>query len=643
MEAQGKSSGIKRQIGTFSDVAGAGTATIEHGIFLLKNAARAIAIKKTFDFLQKHNDVFEEEAISEAKYVSVKRGSGNPRMEPTTTAPMGKKVVQYVHKGKLLGKIVDEYIAESFDRSPVQNQFVAGLLAPINSIVRKLFTTLNIGFMPFNLIRDFQRFSTNAPGYSNLWETFEAYASTWEHAKEFGFGNGTDLVNFMKKNHMLIVTEDRSHFSEDDLEIEHIINKFGIGNKGTLHKALYEQPLDWLKGLGATLESWSKLAAYQFLKKKFPQMSTQEIGYKVRNHLGSPNFMRQGQSYHLLNNLFLFFNAFKEGARADIEVAKQSPWEVLFKTVMFNIMPRVALVGLAYFLAGMGDDRLKKALERISWYDFSQFNVMPIMMEGNKLVYLRLPQNESGRLISGVLFGLMKVRSIGDLAKVFEFGAGQFPGFSPVGALTLDWLDYAGGNNPYSRFRQKNVIDQTVFAAGGTPALIEMFKHTANSLGINAILKFEQYEDMGDRGSIEKAVEFPLLVNNLIGRFIKVSDTGVSDKIRSMAEDETQGEARKTLSENKAIIESIKSIGADKAFRMNDAMKRNAAMRTYRRYIKENEVKFKGPKAFREEFNGFYTRWKNSAERGINNPEEKALMRLPKDIRAKVKNRLSEE
>ena len=90
----------------------------------------------------------------------------------------------------------------------------------------------------------------------------------------------------------------------------------------------------------------------------------------------------------------------------------------------------------------------------------------------------------------------------------------------PILGAAADTVQYASGKNPYDFFRQRNVIPDQEFEAGGWRSHRLFLKHLANSLGAGVVHQFKTNDLQKRKTELEEVLGFPIL-SNLIGRFIK--------------------------------------------------------------------------------------------------------------------------
>lgn len=318
----------------------------------------------------------------------------------------------------------------------------------------------------------------------------------------------------------------------------------------------------WLS-IGQAFERAPKIAAMRYLDehhKDWPEYKKRNF---VRQHGGSPDFMERGTVGPLMDWIMLFHNPAREGWMSEADAFKQDPAGYSLRTAQ-TILPTLAFkyAGLG-LLSGMGytlirnllpwlkdeeDEEIREMFRAQSHYDNMNFVTIPIRwtdQENKKLLYLRIPLSESIRVSVGAL--MQPALSGASLQDTLHYAGGQVPGLHPIIGVASDWLTYWQGRNPYDAFTQRNIIDDTTFRAGeGTT---DMLRHTWNELG-GGIIKRARSErpSLIPKTKEEEFLELPI-VQNTIGRWFKVSNAGVKQRLTKHPEVVAAGQqqAQQTL------------------------------------------------------------------------------------------------
>jgi hypothetical protein len=229
--------------------------------------------------------------------------------------------------------------------------------------------------------------------------------------------------------------------------------------------------------------------------------------------------LRKGKDYYSYNNIFLFSNAIKEGFRGDIEGAFKNPrtkggfW---WKTVVTSMLPKI-LMWLA--AAGLFGEAIAKNYRKQSEYDKTNYFTIPMgFTESGKAIYFRMPDDETGKLLSGLLWKSLNMGKGGKLSDVINIAGGQIPSISPSVEVPVAWTTFFMGGNPYDLQKGNTILTRDEKTAGGVFALEPMFSWTVSKLGGGSFLStFSNNKTVGEK---------VLSITPVLGRFIRISDYG---------------------------------------------------------------------------------------------------------------------
>jgi hypothetical protein len=174
--------------------------------------------------------------------------------------------------------------------------------------------------------------------------------------------------------------------------------------------------------------------------------------------------------------------------------------------------------------------------------------------KNNKTVYLRIPQDETGRLMSAILWKTMNMsnndQSIGrDSSDILSLLGGQIPSVTPTVGLISTTGQYLSGQNPYDYFRGRNVMTDDVFAAGGSEAAKAFWGWQFQQIGGGVFGNFfNGSKTPVDKSIPEKVASVPVL-GNVFGRFVKVSNYGQTEMFNQIQKEYTKIDARRRLEE----------------------------------------------------------------------------------------------
>lgn len=580
----GRAAGLKifRQYGTLKENAGPATATLMKDISAIKAVNRAAAAKSVAKFLAAHypTDVWR---IQKNRFGQIQE----PK-EP------GRGMIAYLEGGRLKAYNVPAEIAEIFDENPVASALVTRALRKAGNFFRTIFTEINPGYWLFNIKRDFSRVQANVPG---VWGAGTVrFAKEWwaalKPAMKSVFGIPDPVIKEMQQNNMLISVADIRGMKTEDQQIEKLLKSYHLRPMNWKHHVVnpFGSAFTYWSNIGRGFERTTKVAGYRYLKKRFPDMAQEEIAHLIRN-TGSPDFLRGGTWTPLTNNLFLFSNAMVQGYRGDLE-AMVSRGKLGFTGWWAKRLYRIALPKLLMFAASIGmlGDDVERIFAGISEYDKTNYIDVPLGLTNNgRSVYIRVPVDETGRFIGGIIHKALNFQKPGILSALADYTAGQAPTLNPILDILFDTVAYASGLNPYNKFYGRYAIPETAFLAGGERSHTAFLEYIAKKAGSQSIYKF-QTDDVekvkgelqsilgwnmsGDLGKMVKigfavgqaAAEAPVL-SNIVGRFLKESNYGQMEQSREARKEVTSRRAEETLGVRDAVNRMVSGKPATQADR----------------------------------------------------------------------------
>ncbi len=580
---------IHKSVGTLKDVTNPADATLMKMVATVKAIERNKVTRNTVAFLQK-------QFPSEVKKADT-RFNGKSHV-PVKSMNNNEELVTHMVQGKQVGHYVDPYIAKSLQNETVgQNLAVTKVLGSMNThMFRPLFIGYNLGFQSFNFIRDFLRFYKNVPGLT-FTRAIGRYIQATPVAKIRAFGvkdpealHGKmkkaydDLIK-LEKEQVLSVTFNDILSGEDqfDRQIDRIMANSGIDSfedpKANIFLRPFIHVLETIKRSGDFIETLPKVAGfYEISESKGGELSREDKSF-IRKNIGSPDFLAGGHLKPFTNEVFLFSNAITQGIRSDVAMATDPRYRsgYWWKTAKINLLPKFLMLAAAIGLFG---EEVKKMYEDVSEYDSTNYTIVPLGVDENgKTIYFRLPQDEGGRFVGGMLWkGLHMTQNdqtiTNDLSDIFSFTAGNVPSVAPTVKVGVALADYLSGQNPYDTFRNRNILTDDQYKAGGKYALKPFLGWVFNELGGAVFYRFTNSSSVPkDQSSAEKMFNLPV-VGNIIGRFVKVSDYGTTEKLNKIKASVQQEQSARRIDENAVVnkyIEEAKGVNAK--MRMNQIKK----------------------------------------------------------------------
>jgi hypothetical protein len=495
---QDVTSRVHHQVGTLKDIQNPADAAILKTLVTIRATEYQKMKMATFAFLERHYPG----DIEQAKHTW--DGKGIVPIDPPNARTQA--LVTYYEKGRLRGKWVDPYIADSLNNASVGRNwaFVAALRWVNGHWFRPVFTTLNLGFQTFNLGRDFFRFWKNTP-HMTFKKAMRRYWEAVPMAKVRAFGlrdQATpkemeaylDLVDAEEARILSITFNDLLDGRKpEDTQIEDTFSKLGIGKgdeqSDSAVKTAAVRLLNGIKRAGDFIESLPKAAGiYEFKGAgSIAGISPAQRSF-IRRKIGSPDFLAGGTYKPATNELLLFSNAITQAIRADLEVARdpQTRSGFWWKTAAMNVAPKLAIFAALYLLPDDEDwDQVKGAFQGISEYDLTNYLPVPLGRdEHGNTIYLRIPQDDFGRLIGGLVWKALGFArgdkdALQAAMQVFDYTAGQVPSVTPVVQLAADAATFAAGGNVYDPFRNRFLFTEDELKA---PQSVTCLTHCERSL-----------------------------------------------------------------------------------------------------------------------------------------------------------------
>jgi hypothetical protein len=399
--------------------------------------------------------------------------------------------------------------------------------------------TYNIAFQAANLKRDFSRTRRNLNVGSI--KLGKAYAKALGPALRRSLGKDDPLVTELMENYAISDIELSGISTAHSGDVIHgyyedMLARYNMLPKEHDHRKI----IRFLKKIGTPLEfsgqffeSLPKLASGVVFKDR--GKSPKEFSNEIRNFVGTPNIYKKGKAIKVVRAFSPFWNVFLKGWKSDYEKAtdpkSRSGWWMRWAAwdgiwAMMQGAGAAGLMGLA----------LKELFDGVSDYDKTNYNILPVGFVpdetsdfGKKVAYIRIPKDETSRLISGLTYTMARgaaeafqkgepLEAMSSAATGLEFGSEQMPGFNPVITLFNGWWDYVFQRNPKDGFGDRSVIPSREFSAGGLRGLDDMAIWSLNQTGLQDWFRYDSETMDGIEGKLRMIPG--------VHRFVKISDFG---------------------------------------------------------------------------------------------------------------------
>jgi hypothetical protein len=354
---------------------------------------------------------------------------------------------------------------------------------------------------------------------------------------------------------------------------------------------------DYLKAVGDYVETLPKAAAInrfaeesgissQPMSDKIRTIGAAERAF-IRERVGSPDFLAGGTAKVWSNEVFLFSNAITQGWRGDIASAfdPQTRSGYWWKTMGANVIPKVLQIsaahGLASTMTGVGSSLLSlmrpgdddepgnlneavgSSYGTLAWlyshmtrYDMANYFIVPIkMLDSRNVLYLRMPSDDMGRVLGGVIYNTLTpllegkdrdtMEFLEDIARGlsggFAYGTTQLPSITPALTVPVDIgyfmaMGEDGGRGPYDWFRERHVFSEDEISRGRMDNLGKFGKYVANELGAGIVFRFDtgDHSGLAQTTPLEDFLAYPG-ITNVLNRFVRTTNWGKEERYQGIA------------------------------------------------------------------------------------------------------------
>lgn len=543
------SSKIYAQMGTLQEITNPFVATMMKDAALLRAANTKMIKEKTITFLKENfpEDVTPADTQWNGKYKAP--------IEPRDSK-LG--MIAYPVKGKIEAYYVPKNIAASFTTNPYEAGKIIKALEIISVPLKEIFVGKNVPWALWNIQRDVRAFAKQLPGADipkTIKYMIKAFPDAWQDVMK---GKSTPDVAKMYKEKMLVLDRHFRPIEEaPEEQLDRILQSYAFTSDTYLNKVA--KPFQWiwrqLDKPGKLSERVMKIAGYKYLKEQ-GKVGPKELGHLVRSRAGSPDFLRGGSHRRTYNTMFFFSNAGIGGVRAAAEAAVESPAGYAWKTVKYDLIPKLFM-----YLAGIGllGNEVKQIMDRIPNRDKEHYITIPVgLTENGKAVYIVMPHDFQGQVVAGLAWDVLNTHKVEDMAGLVDYlGEGvPYSSLNPWIGVGVDAWQYATGKNPYNEWSGREVIPEQIFEASGTRSHKEFMKHVWNSLGGSVVHRFKHDDVNKIKNELEKIYDVPI-AEGFVRRFVRVSDWGLREELREAKQDVRSERAENNLRVKDALIKIV--------------------------------------------------------------------------------------
>lgn len=538
---------IYRRIGTLSDIQSPYMALVKKAEALTRFAYKQIATKALRDFMLE----YQHDSIEQAP-----KSYNGHRLVPRDIDTPTVGTIYTLDDGVLTGWYVPRAIFETLEHASGTEQMMLGAALKLLSWPKAILTELNFGFWPVNFARDLGAFGVQMKGgIGALKRLPQAYAA----ARATITSKPNPVADQLLSRLMIISRADPrgehlGHPDEMDRWLLRMNKHPELWDAETKKMGMLLRFWEGYKAQGQILERTTKALGMMHLDAKYGasmpdipniQWVTMPEWMKKRmvNELaGSPDFNERGRGIAFVEVAGgpIFANAWLRGVESFYKAQKQDPAGVWGKFLLLFALPALAFYAYEKGWTNFGVDPHKAEDERamlrsiperdklrgfvkvLGWSDKAQ----------GKVAYIVLPFPEQVRTLHALWRKMLQSfnhdqgKKLGAMSMV-NYQGQDLPGQNPLLSEAGKWWEFAAlGHNPYDSFRGKTVLDDKVFTAGQGAG--QLAKQTAANLFSIAIPQ-PLPNVPGEKATELEAFLHRPLVSNLLGRWVRVSNAGLSE------------------------------------------------------------------------------------------------------------------
>lgn len=426
----------------------------------------------------------------------------------------GEDAVIYKEGGKGKVFVTDEHTANIFNTlAPEEINLIAKVSNLVSVPLKAMWTRYNVSFVFFtNVIKDSLRTAGNINAilhankqlkwYDYIKNRFVDYPKAWfssvkKAAKILNKKPGELGAEMLKGG---AINPESALFANFNPEYSGLVNMLTHYDNFSKHlgtekqeKKLYKKIWDaiwWLPETlltkpGQVIEMTTKVAGYKLLRKK---LGAEMAAYYTRNFVGTPNYSeRTGYNYGWIP----FGKVIMQGLRNDAQLATRPETRTAYwiDKMAFVIVPAL-LAGAAK--VGLFDDeedekgrKLSDWFRKFGHYNRNNFYIVPLgFTEDGKARGLTMPMDDVSNLIYQLV---MNGFEDGEMSDHFKNMTESLITKTPImniftpSEVPMAWWKYLiKGQNPTDDYFNRNIIRDKNFEAGGSYAMSDMMKWTAN-------------------------------------------------------------------------------------------------------------------------------------------------------------------
>ena len=559
---------IRQTIGSFDEIVNVYDMTVMQDMMMLAEMKRQTLYKSFVDFLKTYKTQLStfgaDKDAPPLNIINIPKYIAKGKLDPVV--PLGLSRVSYMHKGEVYTVDIPKQIVEAMQSNPLAQNILFKTINSATSLWRGIFTEHNPLFWIWNWgFRDMRRSAIILPNGKPMKSVVtraqyvkEVFKSLKDAQKSI-YGDGTEITRHMEKHGFLIglqeayksdagMKRNRLQMDEESFALKSFVwEKYeSKGKFGKIHDKTLGKYLRHSGNIARLLDRSHKIAGYKILKNMIEKgeidMTEGQLMRFVQANVGSPNYLRQSKSNPVLNTMFLYYNANKEGYRGDIGAAIEDKSGVGSRFFAYTVFPeilkwmvRMGLLGGAYAVL----------MDTIPDHDRQNFNIIPMgYTPDGRPVYIRIPMDFTSQMIASLTnmsletaFGLDQAKNNGERIRMFWKGInGGLPTgqINPAVKMMVDTMRVVFGEDVTNTFGSP-LLDKDVMKLDITDLegkkLKAILKHNWNVYGPNWVYKFHNNDKAKILKEYEQITGFRP-IDAIFSRFVKVGPQVIVDKKR---------------------------------------------------------------------------------------------------------------
>ena len=291
------------------------------------------------------------------------------------------------------------------------------------------------------------------------------------------------------------------------------------------------------------LNEMVKAGAYQTLRRAGYRPN--KAGHWVRNYAGQPNLNKRGTLFRAVKAFDPFWNVAVQGWAADAKLFTEPNTRTGW-WLRYMLSSGLIRIAIALAVSGALGEWLKDRFKRISKWNLHNYINVPIGEVaggefGSKVAALRLPENETARMISGVLHIAITQGAAKDFdaTEFAGFAMTQIPGISPTITTPQAWLEFAQGHNPVDPWSGNQIVPDRVWDANDWHRWTPMMSWTLKQSGAANFVSWDPKS--------ETTLELTASAVPGVNKFLLVTDQGMREEQRAQQNESQAARARERL------------------------------------------------------------------------------------------------